>query len=114
MLLASGLTRSIVVPLLCHLTDIVASLSGSKRWLGLVDSDNLTYFMRLPTPSVNPHVNTAKMALSVASSPEEIREVQRLRYKVLAKSVYSNSAGLFLLLPIDAMYRRRRDDSAMA
>lgn len=43
--------------------------------------------MRLPIPSLNPHVNSAKIALSVASSPEEIREVQRLRYKVLAKSV---------------------------
>jgi putative hemolysin len=53
----------------------------------LIDSDNLTYFMRLPIPSLNLHVKSAKMALSVASSPEEIREVQRLRYKVLAKSV---------------------------
>jgi putative hemolysin len=47
--------------------------------------------MRLPISSLNPRVNPAKISLSVASSPEEIREVQRLRYKVLAKSVGMSS-----------------------
>lgn len=43
--------------------------------------------MRLPIPALNSRVSATKMSLSVASSPEEIREVQRLRYKVLAKSI---------------------------
>jgi putative hemolysin len=43
--------------------------------------------MRLPISISNPRVNAAKMCLSVASSPEEIREAQRLRYQVLARSV---------------------------
>lgn len=43
--------------------------------------------MRLPISASNPRASTAKIVLSVASSPEEIREVQRLRFQVLAKSL---------------------------
>lgn len=43
--------------------------------------------MRLPISASNPRASTAKIILSVASSPDEIREVQRLRFHVLAQSL---------------------------
>lgn len=43
--------------------------------------------MRLPISASNPRASTAKIALSVTSAPEEIREVQRLRFQVLARSL---------------------------
>jgi putative hemolysin len=43
--------------------------------------------MRLPISSSKLRAGSAKMSLTLASSPEEIREVQQLRYKVLADSV---------------------------
>lgn len=43
--------------------------------------------MRLPISASNPRASTAKINLSVTSLPEEIREIQRLRFQVLAKSL---------------------------
>jgi putative hemolysin len=43
--------------------------------------------MRLPISPLDPRVSFTKMTLGVASSAEEIQEVQRLRYKVLARSI---------------------------
>jgi putative hemolysin len=43
--------------------------------------------MRLPTTSVDARVSFSKIALSLAITPEEIREVQRLRYKVFTEAM---------------------------
>ena len=43
--------------------------------------------MRISTSSSNGHIGSAKIALSLASTPEEIREVQRLRYKVFTEAM---------------------------
>lgn len=48
--------------------------------------------MRLLTPSANPVALPARLTLSTATTPSEVREVQRLRYKV-----FIESAGLSAL-----------------
>ena len=54
--------------------------------------------MRLLTTSSNGTSHFPKLALSLASTPEEIREVQRLRYKVFIQAMgltsLSNAEGL--------------------
>ena len=43
--------------------------------------------MRLPATATHPDARFSRIALSVASTPEEIREVQRLRCKALAHAM---------------------------
>jgi putative hemolysin len=43
--------------------------------------------MRLPATAAHSHARFSKIALSVASTSEEIREVQRLRCKALAHAM---------------------------
>jgi putative hemolysin len=43
--------------------------------------------MRLPISASNPRASSTKIVLGVASLPEEIREVQRLRFQVLASAL---------------------------
>src|SRR5689334_12032294 len=43
--------------------------------------------MRLPATAAHPDARFSRIALSVASTPEEIREVQRLRGKALAHAM---------------------------
>jgi len=54
--------------------------------------------MRLLTPTPEQQTNTSRLTLSLATTPEEIREVQRLRYKVfietLGLSALENADGL--------------------
>ncbi len=54
--------------------------------------------MRISTSSSNGHIGFAKISLSLASTPEEVREVQRLRYKVFTEamglSLLANPEGL--------------------
>ena len=54
--------------------------------------------MRLLTVSADANTRFSKLTLSMASTPEEVREVQRLRYKVFIEamglSALENAAGL--------------------
>ncbi|MGB7479233.1 MAG: GNAT family N-acyltransferase [Burkholderiaceae bacterium] len=43
--------------------------------------------MRLQTAAAEAHPGVPKLALSLASTPEEVREVQRLRYKVFIETM---------------------------
>jgi putative hemolysin len=43
--------------------------------------------MRLQTVSADTTPNLSKLALSIATTPEEVREVQRLRYKVFVEAL---------------------------
>src|SRR6476661_8962220 len=43
--------------------------------------------MRLPTTSVDARFNFSKISLGLAVTPEEIREAQRLRYKVFTNAM---------------------------
>jgi len=43
--------------------------------------------MRLPTTSADARFNFSKISLGLAVTPEEIREVQRLRYKVFTEAM---------------------------
>ena len=61
--------------------------------------------MRLATVSKEAAPNFSKLSLSLASTPEEVREVQRLRYKVFVESM-----GLSALANAEGLDRDEFDD----
>jgi putative hemolysin len=61
--------------------------------------------MRLQTVSADANPSLSKLSLSLATTPEEVREVQRLRYKVFVEA-----AGLSALANEDGLDRDDFDD----
>lgn len=61
--------------------------------------------MRLLTIPANANPHFSKLSLSLASTPEEVREVQRLRYKIFIKTM-----GLSALANQDGLDRDEFDD----
>lgn len=61
--------------------------------------------MRLLTPTPEQTPNLSKLILSVASTAEEVREVQRLRYKVFIETM-----GLTALQNVDGLDKDEFDD----